>query len=220
MLRLPVENSIEKRLDICFMGILFPCCIQFLNYVFENLRCAILSSKNSFKKSLGPNNAVDQFLGALPDRAHWETFLFDTISTLVALSEAFANSRASCLISISPCLNQRNAKIETDGVDELASFIVVERVNHQVKRAEECVPESIFLDATNVIVNGNERVLRTDRLLESLALWHIDMVPSEQELSVQVADVNRVQINDSKFGETSHRQNFDKFAPNATCTHN
>lgn len=162
MLWFPVENSIKKCLHVCFMSILLSCGVQFLNYVFKDLRSAIFSAKNPFKESLGPNNAVDQFLGALPDRAHWETFFFDSISTLVALSEAFSDGRASCLIPVSPCLNQRNAEIEADGVDELASFIVVERIDHQVKRAEECVPESIFLDTTNVIVNGDARVLRTD----------------------------------------------------------
>jgi len=204
MLRLSVENSVEKRLDVCFVSVLFSCGVQFLNYVFENLTSTVFSTKNSFKESLSPNNAVDQFLGALSDRAHWETFFFDAISTLVALCEAFANRRASCLIPVSSCLDQRNAEIETDGVDELASFIVVQCVDHQVKRAEEGVPESILLDTTNVIVNSDYRILRTDGLLESLALGHVDMVSSEQELSVQIADVYRVQVNHSQFGESSH----------------
>ena len=92
MLRLPVVNSIKQDLDIGFLIVALPRSIKFLDDVLEDLGCAgVLTPIDSFKQSFGPDYAMDEFVWALADRTHWETFLPDTLSALIALRLTLAN---------------------------------------------------------------------------------------------------------------------------------
>ena len=62
------------------------------------------------------------------------------------------------------------------------------------------------------------RVLLLDLGLESEGLRLVNVFSPEQKLSVQVADVDSVKVNDLDLGEACHGQTFDKFTTDSSCS--
>ena len=184
MLWLSLENSIEKDLNKGLLVIVDSSSLKFLYYVFEDLRGSVFRAVHSIEKSFGPNNAVNEFLGALSNRTDGKTLLFSAFSTLVALGHALFDRNTSRLVTICAGLDEWNVEIEAHRVDIVACFVVVKSIYDQVELSEKCVAEAVFLNTSNIVFNLNRRVLSTDGFLQSLTLWHVHVLSSEQELSV------------------------------------
>lgn len=147
---------------------------------------------------------MNELFWALSDGADRKTFFFYAICALVALGQALLYRRASCFIAIRARFYQWNIHVETHRVNVVSSLIIVQSINHKVEAAEEGIAKSILLDASNLVVDLDKRVLGADRLLKGLALRHVDVVASEEELAVQVANVDGVKVNHSELLEASH----------------
>lgn len=105
---------------------------------------------------------MDEFLGSLPYCADREALLFYTRCALVALRESFANWSASCLVSIRACFDQRNVQIIAHRVHVASCFVIVKRVDYDVKVIEKGVAKAVFLDPSNIVIDLDRRVLPTN----------------------------------------------------------
>ena len=127
---------------------------------------------------------MDELIRSLSYCADRETLLFYTCCALVALRESLANWSARCLVSIRACFDQRNVQIVAHRVHVASCFVVVKRIDYDVKVIEKGVAKAVFLDPSNIVIDLDRWVLRTNRLFESTTFWHIDVVSSEKKLTV------------------------------------
>ena len=66
----------------------------------------------------------------------------------------------------------------------ISCFIVVKCIDDEVKLAEETKAKSIFLDFSNIVFYNDLAILSTNCFFQSFTLRHVDMLSSEEELSV------------------------------------
>ena len=110
--------------------------------------------------------------------------LLSTLGTLIALSQSFLNWRASCLVAICTSLNKRDVKVEAHRVDVISGLVIVQGIDYKVELTEKGIAKAIFLYPSNVVVDLDCGILSTDRLFECATFRHINMMSSEQKLSV------------------------------------
>ena len=79
--------------------------------------------------------------------------------------------------------------------------------------------EPFLLDFAKMSIDFQMFVLALNLLFEYQRLWLINVLSPEQELAIQIADVDRVEINDSNLGETTQRQALDQFTTDSTSAY-
>ena len=197
MLRLLVEKSVEEDLSELNLLTGLASFLKLFNDVFNYvLRGLVLGAVESLEQSLGPDDAVDQLLWPLSDGADWEALLFDTVSALIALCLPFLDGYTRSLVAIRTRLDKRDIQVEAHLVDVVPCLVVVKCIYHKVELAEEAEAKPVLLYFPNVVVNYDAAILRTDCFLQCLALGHIDVMSSEEELPVEVAYVDCIQVYD------------------------
>jgi len=84
-----------------------------------------------------------------------------------------------------------------------ASLNVVQGIDHQVKFLHKLESKTVFLNLTKVSFDLDVWVLLLNLTLESEGLRLVDMFSSKQELAIQVADIDCVEINDGYVSEAT-----------------
>jgi len=146
---------------------------------------------------------MNKLLRLLSDRAHWEALVFGPLNTLITRGLSFAYGYALGGIAIGSRVNERNVQVKAEVIDMLSRFFIVQSVNHDVKLTEKLKAKSILLNLADVGSDFNLRVLLDNLVSDNLSLWPVDMFPPKEELPVQVADINGVQIDNSYLLEAS-----------------
>ena len=108
------------------------------------------------------------------------------------------------MIPVCSSFDKWNVQIEAHLIDVIPRLVVVKSIDHKVELVEEAEAKPVLLYFSDVVIDLNFVILCADRLLQCLALRHVDMMSSEQELPVEVADVYRVEVNHRKLLETGH----------------
>jgi len=139
---------------------------------------------------------VDELLRLLPDCANVEGLLLELVDALVAGRHILFDRGAVRIVPVGSSFDKGDAQVETHHVHVVASLDIVESVDHDVEPAEVLEREPLFLNASDVVSDLDVRVLFAYRLFQGLALRHIYVFATEQELPVEIADVDRVEIND------------------------
>jgi hypothetical protein len=102
----------------------------------------------------------------------------------------------------------------------VSSLYIIKGINYNVEPFKEFVAEVFLLNAPNITPYVYLRVLFSNCIAKTIGLWLPNIFSTKQELSVQIADVNRVQVNNFNVLKACHTQAFDKFTSDATSTHN
>ena len=137
---------------------------------------------------------MDLLLRSLPNGADGEALFFDSIRALVALSHTFLDRDTGCLIPVRSSLDERDVQIEAHLIDMIPCLVVVKSVDDEVELVEEAEAKPVLLYFPDEVFDLDCAILSANRLLQCLTLRHVDMVSSEQELSVEVADVDRIEV--------------------------
>lgn len=182
------------------------CLLEILHYVFDYIGwCCLLWTIDSFIESFCPNNTVNEFFRLLADRADRESLILLPLNALITWCLTFHDAHTSHVVTIGSCIDQRLSKIEAKLVDVFTCFLIVKSVDDEIEIFKEMKAEPFFLDFAKMSIDFQMFVLALNLLFEYQRLWLINMFSSEQELAIQIADVNRVEINDSNLGETTQR---------------
>ena len=163
---------------------------------------------------------MDELLWLLANGAYWECLVLHSVNTLIARSLSLHNAYAGHIVAVRTCINERLAKVEADLIDVLPCFLVVEGVDNQVKVLEELVAKPVLLDLAQIRFNFDVGVLLLNLLLEGKGLGLVHVFPPEQELSVQVADVDGVEVDDRDLREPREREALDQLTSDATGSNN
>lgn len=87
--------------------------LKIFNDVLDNvLCCSFFRSVETFKESLSPNDAMDQFFWFLPDGADWERLVFLSLNALVARSASLDYADASHVIAVGSGVHKGQSQIE------------------------------------------------------------------------------------------------------------
>ena len=192
--------------DLCKVELVFTF-VSRLIQVFHNVLDNVLLGSffwtiNAFEQRLCPDYAVDNLLRLLSDGAHREGLILFPLNALVAWRLAFGDAYASHVVAIGSCIDEGLAKIETHLVHMFSGLLVVQCIYDKVKIAEKREAESLFLDLAQVSLHPQVRILFLDLFFEDRRLGLVNVLSSEQKLSVEVAHIDRVEVDDLHFQET------------------
>lgn len=143
---------------------------------------------------LGPHNAVDRLRRCVANRAARKRFLRRLRCALVALRQALLDQLHLAIVAARTALDQRHLRRQAHAVDVIASGAIVQRVQHDGELLVETDAVVGGEDAVVVRLDGDVRIEAERTLARHLGLGLADVLLVEQELPVQVADVDRVQI--------------------------
>ena len=81
--------------------------LKIFDDVLDNvLSCTLLWSIETFEKSLGPNDAMNDFFWLLPDGTNRESLVFLPLDTLVARRASLDNTDTSHVIAVGTCIDK------------------------------------------------------------------------------------------------------------------
>lgn len=130
--------------------------------------------------------------------------LLDYLNLAVeASSSAFDEwyiGRQTHLVHVPPCLH------------------IVQRVEHDIETAEPFHVEMRFFDVCMVGLYLDPWIELCRRVFGDKCFWLFYMLVSEEELSIEIAEINRVKIDDMDFAETEEGKVFEKLAADAAST--
>lgn len=186
------------KIELVFLSRLIQVFHNVLDYV---LLGSLFRTVNSLEQRLCPDNAVDDLLRLLSDGAHREGLVLFPLDALVAWRLAFGDAYASHVVAIGSRIDEGLAKIKTHLVHMLSGLLVVECIDDKVKFAEKRETEALLLDLAQVSLHAQFGILFLDLFFEHRRLGLVNVLSSEQKLSVEIADIDRVEVNNLHFEE-------------------
>lgn len=161
--------------------------------------------EEQFEALLGPDDAVHGLIwGAAngTDRIH---LLGRLGVTLVARRLALDDGNHLSQISSGAGVNERSVGSQTEAINVSSGVYVVQRIENQIELLEICQVELGVLDVLVVANNGQIGVetLRSIACNDSFGLTNV--LWAEQELTIQIGNVDRIQVDQLDVLETSQR---------------
>jgi len=133
---------------------------------------------------------------------------------LIAWCLTLHDADACHIIAVCACIDQGLAQVEAYLVDVFSCLFIVQGVDNEVELLEELVAKSLFLNFAEVGLDLDRRILPFNLVFQSQRFWLVDMFSSKEELSVEVADINGVQINNGDPSESGERETLDELTAN------
>mmetsp|Transcript_54069 Transcript_54069/g.105793 ORF Transcript_54069/g.105793 Transcript_54069/m.105793 type:complete len:316 (-) Transcript_54069:204-1151(-) len=172
--------------------------------------------KQQLQQELPPTNAMLGDLGDLSDRALGKAFRDGLRRAVIAIGDTGQEQRGLSLPPCAACIDQRAACHHAHQIDVGTRLHVVQAVDDEVEALEELdVVRRICDHVAHVRFDFAVRVELFHGRSSTLGLGLVHISASEEELTVQVRHIDRVEVNDVNLAGTGKNQILQKLTPNA-----